>query len=218
VVDFLSTKTRCDRMAKDNRAPSSSRFHTEHLPALLEAMGLETYSFLELSLKVQLLTENFWREPRISSHNKRLRQYLAVLRKEQKLRRELAPVHRPIAEAGFLRMNPSWDKYEFAMMVADMGRGDSLDDLDQTIEGLIQGIQLLLNESNYRRRLVTKGVLEPFLDIMDHFKVVPSKKLPRRRMFEALYNVVGLDRTDRLSDVSVRNAVRRHKRKTPISV
>jgi hypothetical protein len=66
--------------------------------------------------------------------------------------------------------------------------------------------------------LVTKGVLEPFLDIMDHFKVVPSKKLPRRRMFEALYNVVGLDRTDRLSDVSVRNAVRRHKRKTPISV
>ena len=172
-----------------------------------------------MTLKLEELAEHFWNEPRISSYHKQLRQFVAALRKLQKLWLQLAPMHRSIAEAWFLRSNPHADKDAFAIMVADSDPPYLLDDLNPMLVDRIRDIDFVIRHAgDYRKRLTTKLVIEPFLDLLNDFKVVPSKKLPRSRMFVALFDVLGLKSRDCVTDVTVRNAARRLKHKRPTSV
>ncbi len=182
---------------------------------LFEAMGIEDNPYLCFSMteKLNELAKNLSRVPDISGHRKQIRQCIAALRKAQKLWRQLGPMRRSIDEAGFLRINPHATKDDFAIMEADC---PFIDDLTPVLEERIQDIDFLIGHhtSDYRKRLITKHVVEPFLDWMDDCGVVPSRKLPRTRVFEALYDVLGLDHPrDRVTEVTIRNAVRRRKKK-----
>jgi hypothetical protein len=128
-------------------------------------------------------------------------------------------MHRSIAEAWFLRSNPHADKDAFAIMVAGSDPPYLFDDLNPMLEDRIQDIDFVIRHAgDYRKRLTTKLVIERFLDLLNDFKVVPSKKLPRSRMFVALFDVLGLEPRDRVTDVTVRNAARRLKQKRRTSV
>ena len=208
-------------MTKDQRAPSATTFRAERLPVLFEAIGIEDNPFLcfSMRLKLQELAENLWSEPGISSYHKQIQQSVAALRKLQKLWSQLAPMHRSIAEAGFLRSNPHAGRDDFAIMVADSDPPYLLDDLNPMLEDRIQDVDFVIRHAgDYRKRLTTQRVIEPFLDLMNDFGVVPSKKLPRSRMFVALFDVLGLEPRDRVTDVTVRNAARRFKQKRRTSV
>ena len=188
---------------------------------LFEAMGIEDNPYLcySMTLKLEELAEHLCNEPRTSSYHKQLGQFVAALRKLQKLWRQLAPMHRSIAEARFLRRNAHADKDVFAIMVADSDPPYLFDDLNPMLKDCIQDIDFLIGHTgDYRKRLTTKRVIEPFLDLMNDFEVVPSKKLPRSRMFVALFDVLGLEPRDRVTDVTVRNAARRFKQKRRTSV
>ena len=208
-------------MTKDQRARSATTFRAERLPMLFEAMGIEDNPYLcySMTLKLEELAEHFWNEPRISSYHKQIQQSVAALRKLQKLWSQLAPMHRSIAEAGFLRSNPHAGKEDFAIAVADSDPPHQFDDLDPMLRDHIQDIEFMIRHAgDYRKRLTTQRVIEPFLDLMNDFGVVPSKKLPRSRMFVALFDVLGLKSRDCVTDVTVRNAARRFKHKRPTSV
>jgi hypothetical protein len=208
-------------MTKDQRAPSATTFRAERLPMLYKAMGIDDNPYLCFGLKEQLeeMSANIWSEPRISGSHKELRKFVAALRKLQKLWRQLAPMHRSIAEAGFLRNCPHADRNAFTMVVADSDPPYLFDDLSPMLENLVRDIDVLIdNTGDYRKRLMTKHVIERFLDIMNDLGVVPSKKLPRSRMFLALFDVLGLEPRDRVTDVTVRNAERRRKHKRQTSV
>ena len=128
-------------------------------------------------------------------------------------------MHRSIAEARFLRINPHADKDAFAIVVADSDPPYLFDDLNPMLKDCIQDIDFLIGHTgDYRKRLTTKRVIEPFLDLMNDFEVVPSKTLPRSRMFAALFDVLGLEPRGRVTDVTVRNAARRLKQKRQTSV
>ena len=208
-------------MTKDQRAPSATTFRAERLPMLFEAMGIEDNPFLCFSMqpKLEELAEHFWNEPRISSYHKQIRQSVAALRKLQKLWSQLAPMHRLIAEASYLRNNPHADKNAFAIVVADSDPPYLFDDLAPMLKDRIQDLEFVIRHAgDYRKRLTTKRVIEPFLDLMNDFEVVPSKKLPRSRMFAALFGVLGLEPRGRVTDVTVRNAARRLKQKRQTGV
>lgn len=208
-------------MAKDQRAPSATRFRAERLPTLFKSMGIEDNPFLRLATErhVRELAEKFWSEPRISSYHKQLQGYVDALRKSQELGRKLAPIYHSIAEARFLRNNPHLDKDFFASVVADSDQPSSVDELHTMQEDLAGDIEFLIcRGGDYRKRLTTKLVVEPFLSFLHDFKVERSKKMPRSRMIVAVFDVLELEPRDRVSDVTVRNAERRLKHKKPSSV
>jgi hypothetical protein len=49
--------------------------------------------------------------------------------------------------------------------------------------------------ADYKKRQLSKLVVEPFLDLMVEYEITTSRKqLPRKRMFDALFDWLGVDR------------------------
>jgi hypothetical protein len=122
-------------------------------------MGIEDdfHSCFSVRWKLEQLAENYWSEPIILSNHKRTRQCVAALKKLQKIWRQLAPMHRSIAEAGFLRRNPHLDRDDFATLVADSDPPSLFDYLNPMLEACIQDIEFLIRHNrDYRKRLTTK--------------------------------------------------------------
>ena len=62
---------------------------------------------------------------------------------------------------------------------------------------------------DYRKRVVRKLVVEPFLRLlMEHGITTSRKKLPRTRMFEAMFEWVGVESRFRLSNAAINKIAR----------
>jgi hypothetical protein len=180
-------------------------------------MGLadfNPYQQYPISLRIEEMRADFRSQlgqTSVAGYHKRLKQFRAITARRRKLWKDLAAVHHHIAIAGFLRGNPDASERMISALVEDQGYS-FLKDLDEREVARDLDIEFLINSTgDYRERLITKVVVVPFLELLDELKVVPSRKLPRKEMFKALFDFLGIDTKFRPTDASIANIVRRRK-------
>jgi len=87
--------------------------------------------------------------------------------------------------------------------VADYAKFEADEDLDIAF--------LLDKEGDYRKRDITKLVVEPFLRFLERNDVVPSRALPLNRMTTALFDRLDIEEP-RPTDVGIRTIASNMKR------
>jgi hypothetical protein len=214
-IDFRTAAQRSTRtlMGKNNISPDN-RSSRDLLGDLLAAIGMadanpyETYPLKRALEEI----ESAWlarREvPNVGSYRKELRRFRAITAKRRELRKQFGPVVREAIElAGFLRGNPNVDERTLRALMPDrvvnIDPAEIEEEEDRNIEFLID------RTGDYRKRQVRKLVVEPFLLLLEEFRVVPhSKLLPRNRMMQALFDWLGIKPTLCPTDSGIRTIAR----------
>jgi hypothetical protein len=202
-------------MGKSSRSPQG-QFEPEQLPAFFRAIDIdETFQQFALRTELEQIATAFWKEFNrpTTQQNKRLRQYLRSSYKKRNLWQELGPtVHHQIIVASYLRANPNADIVKLSVAVeeeqislAQVAKEETEHELD---------VKFLIGLSgNYRKRLLTKLVVEPALRLLRENGVKPSRKLPLNRMAHALFDLFGVAPRDRVTDAAITDAWRRLNRR-----
>jgi hypothetical protein len=137
---------------------------------------------------------------------KRVRQYRAAITKVLALSNKIGPdfFANEIEKAGWSRLNPDRDDRTLQTLMADHGheRDDVVAVL--TAHGLDIDHWLKTSRAVYRKRDVRKLVVEPFLQLMVGRDIETS----RRRVFDALFDWIGVEKKFRPSSASI-NAIAR---------
>jgi hypothetical protein len=207
--------------------PPRGRVAPEHLPKLWEALGgdfgsVENDTITKMISKIADRYWASWDQPTVAQAVRILRQIRDNRTMECKSWKQLESIRPQIAAAAMFRrpeIEPS-----HVLLVKDIILKEHRDDLDDRlherdldIEFLIKNPQELgrmLNRSDkdYRKRAESALVIEPFLDLLDQYRVVPSRTHPLTKMVAALYRVIGIANPP--SPVGIRQIVNARKRKT----
>jgi hypothetical protein len=193
-IDFRTAAQRATRtlMAKNNISPDN-RPPRDLLRDLLAAIGMadaNPYQTMPLEMALREI-ERAWlarRElPNVGPYREELRRFRAITAKRRELRKQFGPVVREAIElAGFLRGNPNVDESTLRALMPDrvvnINPAEVEEEEDRNIEFVIE------RTGDYRKRQVRKLVVEPFLLLLEKYRVVPDPKLlPRNRMMQALF-------------------------------
>jgi hypothetical protein len=202
-------------MAKNNISPDN-RSQRDLLRDLVASIGMADANNYETLPLVNALREieSAWLDrrevPNVGPHRKELRKFRANTAKRRELRKQFGPVVREaIALAGWFRANPNVDERGLRALVQDR---DSTGDIDpaEIEEEEDRNIEFVINSTgDYRRRQVRKLVVEPFLLLLEEYRVVPDPKLlPRNRMMQALFVWLGIEDRLRPTDSGIRTIAR----------
>lgn len=207
-------------MPKHRPPPSKAAGPEQGLDRLLAAMGIaEDDPFLQIGLGgelEQIEREYARRVAQLSKQPSRklVRQYRAAATKHLLLAKKVGPDFlAEIEEAGWSRQNPNADVGHLHMVMTDWmtEHGEKLLDLIAVLTKHELNIDhwLKTTAEAYKKRDVRKLVVEPFLQLMTESKITTSRKqLPRKRMFDALFDWLGIERKFRPSDAAI-NAIAR---------
>jgi hypothetical protein len=207
-------------MTKHRPPPSKAAGPERRLDRLLAAMGIaEDNPFLKVGLGGQLeqiKNEYARRVAQLSKqpNRKLVRQYRAAVTKLLSLAKKVGPDFlAEIDEAGWSRHNPDADVGHLHMVVTDWmaEHGEKPRDLIAELTHHEADIDYWLKTTGeaYKKRDMRKLAVEPFLQLMTEFKVTTSRKqLPRTRIFDALFDWLGVERKFRPSDAAI-NAIAR---------
>ena len=202
-------------MGKTNISPDNRSPHDLLLDDLLVALGVgasETFWFI---LELEKI-ESAWlarREvPNVGQYRKELRRYRAITAKRRELREQFPPFVREATEmAAWLRANPNVEEIELRALLQDPRYIDpaAIGKISEE-EAEDRDIQFLINSTgDYRKRQVRKLVVEPFLLLLEKYRVVPHpKQLPLSRMMHALFEWLGIDQRLRPTDSGIRTIAR----------
>jgi hypothetical protein len=207
-------------MTKHRPPPSKTAGPEQGLDRLVAALGIaEDNPFLRVGLAGQL--EQIEREyaRRVAQLSKQpnrklVRQYRAAVTKLLSLAKKVGPGFlAEIEEAGWSRQNPNADVGLLHMVMTDWMTEHGEKPLDMiavlTAHGLNIDHWLKTTAEAYKKRDVRKLVVEPFLQLIAEQKITTSRKqLPRKRMFDALFDWIGVEKRFRLSDAGI-NAIAR---------
>jgi hypothetical protein len=204
-----------------HRPPLSKAAGPEQgLDRLLAAMGIaEDNPFLRVGMAgglEQIEREYARRVAQLSKqpNRKLVRQYRAAVTKLLSLAKKVGPDFlAEIEEAGWSRQNPDADVGHLYMVFTEWitEHGEKRLDLIAVLAGHELDIDhwLKTTAEAYKKRDVRKLVVEPFLQLMADSKITTSRKqLPRKRMFDALFDWLGIERKFRPSDAAI-NAIAR---------
>jgi len=203
-------------MAKRDVSPTEPQPHD--LSDLLAAMGLaDADNFRTLGLETAIYEiECAWLSrhevPNVGPYRKLLRKFRANTARRLELRKQFPPVVREAIEmAGGIRANPNVHVRIVRAVVQNNRGGDRA----KAEEWEDQNIKFVIDRADdYRKRQVTKLLVEPFLSLLDEFHVVPHpKRLPLIRMMRAFFDLLGVDDKLRPSDVSIRTIARELRRR-----
>jgi hypothetical protein len=204
-------------MTKSSKSPGSRS--DELLETLLVAIGKGDSNSFERVVLIRGLEEiesaySTRRGQRTSgSYHNVLRTFRANTAKRLELRRRFRPIYDDIVVAGCLRANPDADEAKLRAAVQD--RQDSTEKIDpaefEAMED--QDIAAYIDSAgDYRKRLVRKQAVEPFLQFLEKRGVVPSRKLPRTRMMRALFDWLDIEQKLRPTEAGMRTIARDLKR------
>jgi hypothetical protein len=217
-IDFRTAAQRSTRtlMAKNTISPNN-RSPRDLLGDLLAAIGMadaNPYQTLPLVNALREI-ESAWLDrrevPNVGPYRKELRRFRANTAKRRELRKQFPPVVREaIALAGWFRANPKADERELRALVQDR---DSTGDIDpaEIEEEEDRDIEFVINRTgDYRKRQVRKLVVEPFLLLLEKYRVVADPKLlPLNRMMQALFAWLDIKPTTlRPTDSGIRTIAR----------
>jgi len=207
-------------MTKHRPSPSKTAGPEQGLDRLVAALGIaEDNPFLEVALAgdlEQIKREYARRVAQLSKqpNRKLVRQYRAAVTKLLSLSKKVGPDFlAEIEEAGWSRQNPNADVGHLHMVMTDWMTEHGKELLDMiavlTAHGLNIDHWLKTTAEAYKKRDVRKLVVEPFLQLMAEYKITTSRKqLPRKWMFDALFDWLGVERKFRPSDAAI-NAIAR---------
>jgi hypothetical protein len=205
-------------MPKHRPSPSRAAGREQLFDKLLAAIGAEKLNhFLQVALVDdlrQIEGEYTRRVVQLSklADRKLLRRQRAAVAKLLTLSKKVgADSLAEIEEAGWSRHNPGVDigtlHAAFTEHIAEHGlkRRDLIADL--TALGSDMDHWLKTSGETYKKRYVTKLLVEPFLRLMAEYGITTSRKqLPRSRMFQALFEWLGVEQKFRLSGPAI-NAI-----------
>ena len=198
-------------MKKNSKSPQD-QFDPDRLDTFFHAIAIEEpFRRFTLETKLQWLFSSFWQQSSMGAlPRKRLRQYLRASQKKRALLQALGPaVEHQIMVASYLRENPGAIAAELSAAIAEhrISRSEfKEEELDHETD-----IEFLLNDSgsDYRKKLVTKLVIEPTLKLLKESGVKPSRKLPLSRIALALFDLFCIANRDRASSAAVTGAWRK---------
>lgn len=207
-------------MTKHRPTPSKAVGPEEQFEKLLAATGIaELNPFLRAGLAGDL--ERIEREyaRRVAQLSKQpnrklVRRYRAAVAKLLSLSKKVGPDFlAEIEEAGWSRVNPGADLGHLHMVTTEWMAEHGHKSLDLvavlTAHGLDIDHWLKTTGETYKKRYVRKLVVEPFLQLIAEQGITTSRKqLPRKRMFDALFDWVGVEKKFRPTSAGI-NAIAR---------
>jgi hypothetical protein len=198
------------------------KLEAERLHALWVAMGMPGSYGFNFPFALGEIKSAWLARRDLGSYRKELRRFRALTAKRRELRKRFEPDLREALEtAGYLRADAGIDENEIRARMDDnyvpyiipaddpavIGESEEERE-DRNIEFLLEGM------GDYRKRQVTKLVVEPFLRLLDEFHVVPHpKRLPLSRMMQAFFDLLGIDDKLRPRDVGIRTIARELRKK-----
>jgi hypothetical protein len=204
-------------MTKHRPSPSKVEDRKQQYEKLLAAMGIEDNPYIRYPLNQDL--EEIERGYAVAVSGKQpdrklVHRYRAAITKVLALYETIGPdfFSNEIQKAYWSRGIPDANDSVLHMLMADHGR--ELDDVVAVLTGHRLDIDHWLKTSGgaYRKRYVRKLVVEPFLELMAERKITTSRKqLPRKRMFDALFDWLGVEPKFRPSRAAI-NAVAKRPR------
>jgi hypothetical protein len=193
-------------MIKHRPSPRKTEPREEQFEELLAAMGaakLNHFSRAALIEDLKQIEREYAR--RIVQLNKQpsrklVRRYRAAVTKLLSLSKKIGPDFlAEIEEAGWSQQNPGVDvgilHAAFTEHIAEHGHKRL--DLIAVLRTLGSDMDHWLKTTGdaYKKRYVTKLVVEPFLQLIAKQRITTSRKqLPRKRMFDALFDWLGIEK------------------------
>jgi hypothetical protein len=206
-------------MTKHRPSPSKVENHHQRFEKLLAAMGIEAanpISRFVLTEELERIERNYARQVAASAQpdRKLVRRYRAAIKKTLEISKKIGPdfFAYEIEKASLSRLNPDLD---------DSRWGDLIEEHRREQDGVVAALTareldidhwLKTSGDAYRKRDVTKLVVQPFLQLMVEQGITTSRKhLPRKRMFDALFDWLGIERKFRPSSAGIDAVARSQK-------
>jgi hypothetical protein len=134
-----------------------------------------------------------------------VRSYRKAVTRVLKLSEKIGPdfLANEIEMAGWARNIPDADEQTLHALMADHGhrRQDVVAVL--TVHGLDVDHWLDINDDTYRKRELRKRVVEPFLQLMAKHGITSRKQRPRKRIFDSLFDWLGVEQKSRPSSANI---------------
>lgn len=190
------------------------------LNRVLAAIGKDRSGMWELSparvyleeIKIAYLRR---RAPLTSEARKQLGKYRALTAKRFELRRRFKLPYDDIVIVGLQRIKPDTVEGELRNRLTDLDDAEVIGlakiEANERFEDRIIA-SLLRSKDGYRKREVRTLVVEPFLQFLEQYKVVPSRELPLNRMMRTVFDWLGIPTRLRPTDAGIRTIFRDFRR------
>ncbi|MDA9411896.1 hypothetical protein [Bradyrhizobium sp. CCBAU 45384] len=205
-------------MTKHRPSPNKTEGREQQqFEKLLAAMGIsedEPLSRYTLALDLEPIKNDYARAVAVSGRQpdrKQVHRYRTAIKKLLERHAAIGPdfFRHEIEKAGWSRRNPDADDSTLHALMAEHGRERDHEVAVLTAHGLDIDHWLKISGDHYRKRVVRKLVVEPFLRLMAERGITTSRKQrPRKRIFDALFDWIGIQKKFRLTDAGI-NAIAR---------
>jgi len=189
-------------MTKHRLSPSKAEGREQQFEKLLAAMGIgdaaDPFDRHALTQKLEQIERDYARGVAVSAKQpdrKLVHRYRKAITKVLTLSKTIGPdfFGHEIEKAGWFRHNPDADDSTLGDLMDEHGHRRTNVDAVLTEHRLDIDHWLKTSGDVYRKRDVTKLVVEPFLQLIAHHEITTSRKqLPRKRMFDALFDWLGV--------------------------
>ena len=204
-------------MTKHRPSPGKAEGREQQFKKLLTAMGIgkstDPFSRFALTQDLEEIKRYYAHQVSVSGKQpdrKLVRRYRAAITKVLALSEKIGPdfFANDIEKASWSRHNPDADDMTLHMLMEE--HDDKRDDVVAvlTVRELDINHWIKTSGDAYKKRIVTKLVVEPFLQLMAQREITASRKQPRTRMFDALFDWLGIEQKFRLSNAAI-NAIAR---------
>jgi hypothetical protein len=199
-------------MTKHRPSPSKAERREQQFEKLLAAMGMgedDPFARFSLTQALEQIERDYTRRVAASGKQpdrKLVRRYRAAITKVLTLSKTIGPdfFGNEIEQASLSRLNPDLDDSKLRDLMEE--HRHQRDDVAAalTTRGLDIDHWFKTSGDTYRKRAVRKLVVEPFLRLIAEHEITTSRKqLPRKRMFDALFDWLGVERKFRPSSASI---------------
>ena len=152
-------------------------------------------------------------QPTSASWNRLLGKFRKNTARRRELRKKLKPIRDDIILAGFLQSNPDADEIWLRALLKDPESTDGIVDPADVEDSEDRDIAFLIDSGgDFRKRLVRKLAIEPFLRFLEKHGITPSLKFPRNRMAEAWFEYLDIEKKQRPTAAGIRTIAREMKR------
>jgi hypothetical protein len=199
-------------MPKHRPSPSKAAGRKRQFEKLLETMGMgkvNPYIRYPLTQRLEEIERDYARQVAVSGKQpdrKLVRQYRGTITKLLTLSETIGPdfFANEIEKAGWCRLNPDADERTLNIQMEDYSskRDDLIPAL--TARRLDADHWLKTSGNTYKKRDLRKVVVEPFLQLMAEHKITTSRKQrPRKQIFDALFDWLGVEPKFRPSSANI---------------
>jgi hypothetical protein len=207
-------------MTKHRPSPSKTGGRRQQLEKLLRAMGmdesadpLDHFSRYALTQNLEEIGRYYARQVAASGQpdRKLVQRYSNAITKLLTLSENIGLdfFTNEIEKANWSRHNPDADEITLHMLIDEHGEKQDIVVAELTERRLDINHWLKTSGDDYKKRLVRKLAVEPFLRLLIERGIKTSrKKLPLKRMVDALFDWLGVEQRFRLSDAAVNKIAR----------